>query len=403
MFLVVGVDCFVYTASSGALVTTLTNIVNAGSSYVGFTQFLKSTGITTLVITDGTKLSEISTALAVTVAGAGFPTPHLPYPIYFDGYLLLVKSATADCYNSNLDNPLVYTAGDFINTESSPDLVTGITTINNYFVLLGSDSIEFFFDAGNPTGTPFQRNDVFVKLNGYYGGLAKYGNDIYLVSVADSGVPDVYVMRDFKLQPVGNNAIRKYLAAQGVGTTYTGSIISLNGTACYVFQNGGTCYCLDIQSGLWGTIEYSNTSTFRFINTEQSILSGAGTYFVLSSTTTSIFYFNQAVYQDSGATLTATVVTPKFDNNTNHQKYLGSFILKCDRPAAATTSSFINVSWTDNDYQTYNTPRTIELQQEQPNIQQLGRFRKRAFKFTHSDNIPLKITSIEADINMGIT
>jgi len=393
-------DCYVYSSITYALSATLTNIVAAGTTEVGMCEFITSTGTKSIIITDGTVLSEISTGLAVTVAGAGFPTPHLPTPVYYDGYLLLVKANTADCYNSNLDFPLVFTAGDFISAEMAPDVITGITTINNHFVLFGSKAIEYFYDAGNPTGTPFARNDVFVKLNGYYGGIAKYGNDVYIVSIPDSGSPDVYVLRDFKLQSVGNNAIRKFLGFYGVLVNYTGSIIALNGNTFYVLvrESSNVTYMLDISTGIWGVLDYKNTGSFPIMRADSAISPFYTTYFTLINSPNIYAFIESDPYTDTDVNVTATIVTQKSDFGTNNQKYMSGLELKADR-----TGGQVNISWTDNDYQTYSTPRTISLDQEQPDIRQLGRFRQRAFKITESSSSACKIDELRVSINMGIT
>ena len=63
----------------------------------------------------------------------------------------------------------------------------------------------------------------------------------------------------------------------------------------------------------------------------------------------------------------------------------------------------IDVEYTDNDFMTYSTPRTINLAQERPNAQQWGRFRARALRFTYTSDDPLRIRSVEVDLNMGQT
>jgi hypothetical protein len=71
-----------------------------------------------------------------------------------------------------------------------------------------------------------------------------------------------------------------------------------------------------------------------------------------------------------------------------------------DRPSS---SSSISVSWSDNDYGTFSTARTIDLKQDLASTYQLGSFRQRIFKFTYSDNYPMRIQNIEVDINKGTT
>ena len=69
-----------------------------------------------------------------------------------------------------------------------------------------------------------------------------------------------------------------------------------------------------------------------------------------------------------------------------------------DTPSAATNMS---VQWSDDDYTTFNTARLVNLKQDLACLRQLGSFRQRIFKFTYTDNYPLRIQDIEVDINKG--
>lgn len=79
---------------------------------------------------------------------------------------------------------------------------------------------------------------------------------------------------------------------------------------------------------------------------------------------------------------------------------MGSLSVHADRP---TSTALLNISWSDDDYQTYKAVRTMDLNHERTNIQQLGRFRNRAFKFTFTENQPFRLHNIDCDINMGTT
>lgn len=404
LFICVGRDVNVYT-TAGVFVTTFVNAVAAGTSDVGFCQYLTSTNTTSVIFTDGTTLSQVSTAMALTVcADADLPTPHLPIPVFFDGYLLLVKANTNDCYNSDLDLPLSWTPGNFISAEKNPDVLTGISTINDYFVLLGSESIEFFYDAGNPTGTPFARNDTFIKLNGFYSGLTKYGNSLVLISTPDSGTPDISILDNFTLKSVGNQAIRRRLASFGNSTAWVGNIIPSNGTNLYIFQQPGQkAYYIDLNTGLWGLYNWANTGGFPIVNSENAATAGISSFFVMSNSI-AIYYINSTgLYTDAGVVFTATVVTDKERFDTHNQKFISSLSIWADRCDDVVSSNPINVSFTTDDYQTYSTPRSVELNHERVNLQQWGRFRYGAFKITHQVAAPFKLYKLQADMNMGTT
>jgi hypothetical protein len=169
IYVAVDNDIQVFAASNGSLNETLSNVFTTSSGDVGFTEFLYEDNTVKIVATDGTRLVTIDAAgTVVTGADADMPA-HLPQPIFLDGYLFIVKADTADIYNSDLNSPLVFTAGNFLVGEMFPDKIFRICKLNNYLVAFGSSSIEYFWDAAVATGSPLQRNDTPVKLVGFLG------------------------------------------------------------------------------------------------------------------------------------------------------------------------------------------------------------------------------------------
>jgi hypothetical protein len=399
--LMYAVDNDLYVVNVNTLAsTTLANWCATTSGEVGFTEFLYSTGISKVVVTDGTTLITVDSANTVDTAGPGFPTPHLPNPVFLDGYLFLVKTSTADIYNSTLDLPLVY-VGDLINAEIEGDFVSRIAKVNNYLVAFGTRSIEFFWDAGNPTGSPLNRNDTPVKYNNFFGGLAQLGNNIFFIGQDLNGRTDVFVLTDFSIKPLGTPTITRYLNATTDGpTTWSGTVLSYLGNSFYLLRAGTTkTWLCNLGTGHWTRIAYQATSTFNMTHAVKVITStNTFTWFALSGATSAIYGFNDTLFQDSGTNYTCTIRTPTNDFGTLNRKTMSRLAFNCDRP---NTTSLINVSWSDDDYQVFSTPVAIELDQDIACTYRLGSFRQRSFKITYTDNFALRISDIEVDINKG--
>jgi hypothetical protein len=43
----------------------------------------------------------------------------------------------------------------------------------------------------------------------------------------------------------------------------------------------------------------------------------------------------------------------------------------------------------------------VNLNQDLPSVKQMGSFRQRVFKFTFTENAPMRIQSVEVNINKG--
>jgi len=216
LFVAAGPNIYVYNSTTYALITTIVNPFSVATTEVGFELFQYSSGTTVIIATDGTTLYTIDNTYAI-VNSTTAPA-HLPYPVFLNGYIFVIATNSADIYNSNQDDPLTWTPGDFITAEILGDKATYLTRLNNYLVAIGTKSIEYFWDAAIATGSPLQRNDTPVKLTGYAGGLAKLGNKIYFVGVINNANLNVFMLEEMKITPVADESVRQHLNALSAWT-----------------------------------------------------------------------------------------------------------------------------------------------------------------------------------------
>jgi hypothetical protein len=320
--------------------------------------------------------------------------------VFLDGYLFIIKAGTADLYNSNLNDPLLYTPGDFITAEMIPDTATWLSRLNNYIIIAGNQSIEYFWDAAVASGSPLQRNDTPVKLAGLMGGMATIGNKIYLVANHNTSTPDVFELEDFKMKPVGNEAVRRHLKSLTMSglTTVRGSCVSLNGHDFYIMNTGSKCYVLDLESKLWTRFGFQTNDNFAFTHMISAETTGGYTTFFSINGTSAVYKTSASLYQDNGTTFPVVIITGNEEFDTLRQKTMNRLIVWADSTSASSTGT---LQWTDDDYQTFNTGLTFDLYHERPSVNRLGRFRQRAFKLTYTQNQPFRIESFEVDINKG--
>ena len=393
-----GHDVSVYLMPNFAFITTLVNVFpTTTTGDVGMVEFLYDTGDVKLVVSDGVTLSTIDSAQVV-VAGADPDMPvHIPSIVFLDGYLFMVKAESADLYNSNLNDPLAYTAGDFISSEILADRATYVAKLNNYILLFGNESIEYFWDAANETGSPLQRNDTPVKFTGLIGGICQYASNIYFVGDKDESQANVFVLEDFKITPVGDENIRRWLSSTAPGLY--GNILSIDGHDFYCLYAGGQyTYMMELDTRLWSRLGYQSSDVFPITYAFNARVGVSYFPIFAQAGTAAISKFSPTLYQDNGVAITTKAVLNNEEFETYNQKNMARLTLWADRSSG---SNPVTVQWSDDDYQTYNTGQTLELNQEMPCIYRLGRFRRRAFKITHTANKPLRIKTAEVDINMG--
>jgi hypothetical protein len=381
---------------SGTLINS-TVAFTTSSGPVGFTEFLYDTGNTALIASDGTRLCIITPAGAVTVVTT-VPNPHDPNIVYIDGYCI-VLTTDGRAINCNVNDPTSWSAGaNYIVGEIQPDLTTRIGKLNNYLLLLGNESIEFCYDAANPTGTPFQRSNTYVKYVGYAGGYAAVANRVYFIGNNADSQLDVFMLEDSNISPIGNPAIRKFLNTI-TNVAVGGYIISLSGSDYYVIQNStSVTWAYHIQSGLWTRLAWQGNTHMKLTGATNAPADGSFKSLFSVTGTNAIYKFDPTLYQDNGTNFTAQVITNNEDFGTYNRKTMSRLAIVGDKP---TSSNSVSVSWSDDDYQNFSTPVSVDLYQEYPSTRRLGIFRRRAFKVSHTANAPLRLARMEVTINKG--
>jgi uncharacterized protein YmfQ (DUF2313 family) len=368
---------------------------------VGFTEFYYDTGSTKLVVSDGSRLITIDSAnTVVTGSDVDMPTPHSPHILFLDGYLFMMKLGTADIYNSNLNDPLVFTSGDFITAEMTADNLVRIAKLNNYILALGSNSIEYFFDAANASGSPLQRNDTFVKNVGYVGGFARHENQIYFIGYSATTGYSLYVAEDAKLTSIKNPFIRRYLQPN---TAFYASIVTMGGHDFYSITGTSpsdtVTFFYDLDTKLWTRSTYQSEADLPIQYAFNATITGIGETSIISiSGKNKIYYFNPNNLTDDSVGFTSVVQTDPLDFGSINQKYMSRLAIIADRP---TSSTLLNVSYSDDDYQSFSTPRDVELNIEYPILHQLGRFRRRALRLSYSGTNRIRLHRLEVSYNIG--
>lgn len=324
--------------------------------------------------------------------------------VALDGYLFC-SNANGDIFNSNLNDPLTWNASNFISAESYGDGLRKIARSGAYIVAFGSDSIEFFYDAANPTGSPLSVYQGATKRIGYLGGLAQIGDSLYFVGKTANGAPSLYKIEGLKITPVVDfSQARNWQSNQSDSfNVSTGNFLSLNGHTIYVWHsiaNDGNPICFDIDTGLFVSISFKGgdfdslqTASLRFAG-----LQGGVSSLLCRELDPRVYYYAPGFYQDDGVNYTVLLQTNNLDFGSRRNKFGGRFLLHADQTE---TASFANVSFSTDDYQTFSTPRAINLADQYPAIWGIGLFRKLATRLTYSDNFPMRFIMGELDYNIG--
>jgi hypothetical protein len=395
-------DIQIVNGTTGVIEATVTGALGTGAGAVGVTEFLYDDGTVKLVFTDGVSLRTIDAANTVVASvSPDLPTPLATHLVFLDGYLFTIKSGTYDIYNSNLNDPLAFTAGDYISSEMVPDPLVAIAKLNNYLVAFGSSSIEYFWDAAEADGSPLARNDTPVKYNGYVGGLSSYGNKLFYIGNNTEGSPAVFMLEDFKIKELANESLRRQLEGEvTVFADWAGQVVSVNGHAFYMVSTTTRTYAIDIETGLWSRWVIAGGSNLTVIYASNAKTTNTYNPVIYLSGSQYLSRFITTVCTDSGTSYTMTLISNNEDFDSMNTKACNRLTVYGDRPSVDTT---LTISWSDDDYQNFQTAQTVNLNQELPCIYQCGSFRRRAHKLTCTPTVPFRLRYLELDLNMGNT
>lgn len=425
----------VYTSTNGAVWNVVNTLTTAATTPVRFTEYIDASNTKKLIMVDGVEgYIFTSSAAGTKITDANFPSPHVPFPIYLDGYLFLAKANTGDIYNSDLNSPSTWTAGNFFSAQGYPDDIKALIRINNYIAAIGSSSTEYFYDAGNSPGSPLARLDGATLPFGtnHPNTIAANKDTIIFLSNNGDGESTVRMIEGLKYKEVSarfvvtlmSNIIavasnmRGYLFRQQ-GELFYGLCFDGTNTSATAAPQQGLTLVYSFNTELWSEFQYSSPQTYMFpvYFTSPATSGSSFTYVAGSFGGLAFFGFwsqSNAKYNDSldgisEAAISETVRTPSFDFGTMNYKTMS-------RVGLGFTALFENgvsqvrCQYSDGDWTGLNTAEVLfgnntgagvddNGRSSFPFITRLGIFRVRAFILSSTSGIPKQWKFLEFDIN----
>lgn len=392
---------------SATQIASMSGTVTTSINSVGFTSFLTDVGTRYVCFCNGTELyySVPGSGTSTKVVDADFPTSPGKDIIFLDGYLFVFKQGTGDIYNSDLNAPGTWTPGNYITAEINPDFLVSLAKIKNYIIAFGTEGIEFFYDAANLAGSPLARNESYYKNVTLCSNVVTVGDSVYFVGRKKNQGLQVFELDANEIKPVSNNMVERILQTYGISNlTNMQSTVqlfasSLNGHN-FIFLNfytDGVSFVYDLDHKFW----YRWTISTNKIEAMWTVNGTTGLPRFALSGRSNMSYFDNTLYQDYSAAFTASYTTEDYDADTFNWKMCHRVGLYCDYPTTAVSTSNVAVSWSDDDGNTFSTPRNINVCSSNPYITQCGRFRSRNWRFEYSDNYPFRMWGMSMDLNVG--
>lgn len=401
-----------YSAATLALLGT-TTIGSSTFPRADFQEFTFDTGSAALIVSTPGGMYSVSLSGTVTALTAAPSTTGRAIAV-MDGYVF--ASDGVSIFNSQLNDPTVWPTSNFIDAEAYPGTIQGLFRIGTYVVAMCTQSIQFFYNAANSTGSPLAVNQGATKRVGTLGAESQVGEAIFFVGMDSNIGLDVYRVSEQQVQSIGTPTIRKWLSSISPvfgsnGLFPPGNVIVLNGHRFYIINQSSTPYTygFDLETGEW--VRFSgfgdtnldiSSSNFGFYSEGSNAV--AYTTIAVIRTSKYLYRVNSQSGSDqlgggSSIPIPVRVVTDNLDFDTRRLKFGSRLLIHCDQVG----TSSMSISWSDDDYQTFNTARTIPLASTFPVIHQLGSFRKRAFKMEYTGGQKMRWEFMELDYDQGQT
>lgn len=376
--------------------------LSTSSGRVGFTDYNGTQDY--LVLFDGVNGWVINTSFVATmITDPNFPTPHIATPVFIDGYLLALKANSADIYNCDLEDPFTWNASQFTTAELYPDNLMAIVKNANYVVAVGEDSTEFFWDAGNATGSPLNTNPSAVQQMGTVSthSVVQTDKEVLFVGRTSSGGHTVWMLDDFKATQIGIEPVCEALDDEGTAlNTCEAFVVQSSGHKWYILNlyNKKRTFIYDFYEKMWHEWQYNGT----MFNCRDSCDSDTGKPILIGYNDGHTYYLDSDYYTDNGVPITCQATTVKIDFDTINRKFFHRFALIGDSPNGAANIP-VSIDWSDDDYSNFypNPPRTLYFNSTMAGVLRMGTGRRRIYRITYAQPYEFRLEAFEIDVNLG--
>jgi hypothetical protein len=346
-----------------------------------------------------------STGTLATVIDSDFPTVQSPARHLVPGAVYMnntffVMTTDGRIYSSAIDDPTSWGALDFVTLTSEPDSPVVLSKTNNYLVAFSSNYTEFYYYSGEPTGSPISPN-LPAKLEigcAAADSVVKFPNSIVFIGSDKTAGRSVYVIEGTSSRSVSTKAIETFLNNDPL-TNVSAFAVGISGHDFYVLNlaNSNVSLVYDMSTGMWSEwTSIVNGVEQRFeLNNFVSI---GSTTFLQSETQGYIAKMDTGsiIYSDEGIAIPFRIVTPRFEGDSNTLKFFQSVELITDKVVGT-----LRIRHSDDDYATWSSYRTVDLNVNRPTIRQLGAARRRAFEIYDDEDKPLRILGADLLVREG--
>lgn len=316
---------------------------------------------------------------------------------HIDGYACIMDTA-GKVWASDLNSVTAWTATSFGSANSYPDKGIGCIRHRQFVIAFGSESMEFFYNAGL-TPFPLAKSASMTQRVGCVGAsaIAQIGDTTFWCGSSPQGGLSIF-QYDQGLSRLSTPEIDGILILAGAANI-TLTTIRFYGRSFVVVKASTTALVYCIEEKQWSEWTSSTAPWYKIVGVS---LGGTMVNYCISNTLTGgiVYSMNPAslVYADAGASYTALMQLDSQDLGTGNIKFWETLRIIGD---VQSTTSNIELSYSDDDYNTTTVWGNLDLSTNLPIARQLGASQRRAWILNHSDNTAMRIRLLEGTASIG--
>lgn len=362
----------------------------------------------------------VATFAATQITDPNFPAITVPGMVNLDGTLYVMDPYGTIWGSASPNNPLVWSGTNNIVAGSNADLGVALAKQLNYLIALKQYTTQVFYDNGPIVagGTPLAAvPDSQIPLGCASGNsVQSIDNSLLWMTSNQYGSPQIVQMDNLTPKIVSTPAVERILdeASYHPGFAPTGLVYAAaNSLWSWVLKHAGhrlygidlplnnLTLVYDLDQQLWQFWQNYNGNSWQITG-----IASLGPLTSVNSLHLGINANDGTIRQiddcfnfptDFGNVYPVDIYTPNMDFGTNRRKYLNAMYINADK-----VPSSLSVRHSDDDYTTWSNFRKVDLSTKKPRISNEGTFhRRRAYHFRHAAPTPLRIKSIDLQMDVG--
>ncbi len=377
--------------------------MNTSTGRCWFVEIPQSTGNHVLIISDGQDNYNITSTHTITQIDqadhTSYPTSTVGCVDYLDGYVFMAQP-NGRIWNTQLNSVSSWSATGFLTADTHAGELEATHLQKDQLLAWTKNRTEFFFNNGNPSGSPMLR----IDQNTLGVGMASreslgLSGEIALWVGENSGDGDggraVYMLASHRVKDVSTPVINRFLQAEGPSiTSCTAWMERIGGHLLYLLnlQSANRSFCYSVEAGQWSEWQSSSGAMFRGV----SATSLNGAVYIQDASNGRVYTMNVSTFRDSGSDFTVRLQTKKHTFGTPSRKYQEGLSLIGDE-----TLGVVSTYVSDDDYQTTTEVGTISMTGSRKYLSRLGAFDSRSYAFAYADNSTFRVQGFIPEIKVG--